>query len=284
MDAIGLHHILRVMDFHPVEANLRQSFRALAEGRPKGDVLELPGISIASLGASFQMFNTTFLSTPVPTQAALEARLNQARQHFRSRDLGWAFWICEDWLDWSIRRSLTQTCQRFGLRLSSELPGMIGMPPLPRPKRPLPPLEIRRVDSARILDDFRAIGSVSFHVPYEWFSEVFDASVPAGRPGFACYVGYHEGEPVATSASVRSEGVAGLYNIATAPARRGRGYGEAITRLTIESASVENASVENASSDGVPEPIVLQSTSQGRRIYERLGFQTVTRILVFNSV
>ena len=31
-------------------------------------------------------------------------------------------------------------------------------------------------------------------------------------------------------------------------------------------------------------PLVLQSTSWGIRLYERMGFRTVTRILVYNSV
>ena len=114
------------MDFHPVEANLRESFRVLATGRPRGDVLELPGVSIASLGAAFQMFNAAFLNRPVDGVKDLECRLDLAQRHFRSRGLPWALWICEDWLDRSARRSLTQTCARFGLRLSSEMPGMMA--------------------------------------------------------------------------------------------------------------------------------------------------------------
>ena len=52
-------------DFRPVEANLRESFRVLARGRERADVMELPGVSIASLGATFQMFNAAFLNAPV---------------------------------------------------------------------------------------------------------------------------------------------------------------------------------------------------------------------------
>src|ERR1700733_13821453 len=51
------HYTEAPMDFHPVEENLRQSFRVLAAGRPRCDVIELPGVSIASLGVAFQMFN-----------------------------------------------------------------------------------------------------------------------------------------------------------------------------------------------------------------------------------
>jgi len=63
------------MDFHPVEENLRQSFRALAAERPGASTAELPGVSIACLGVRFQMFNAAFLSGPVDGAGVLEARL-----------------------------------------------------------------------------------------------------------------------------------------------------------------------------------------------------------------
>ena len=261
------------MDFHPVEANLRQSFRVLAVGRPGGDARELPGITLASLGVAFQMFNAAFFNSSISTAQELEERLTRASDHFRARRLRWALWVCEDWLEPSVRRRLSQTCEKFGLRLSSDMPGMLARVPPRGLKRPLPQLDYRRVDSRRTLDDFRGIGSVCFHVPLQWFSEVFDESVPAERPGFTCWVAYLDGLPVATAASVPSEEAIGLYNIATAPEHRGRGFAEAITRHVIEAAGTGERS----------KPFVLQSTPQGFRLYERLGFDTVTRILVYNS-
>ncbi len=259
--------------FHCVADNLRQSFRVLANGRPRASVLELPGVSIASLGVTFQMFNAAFLSEPVETQEALEARLQAAGNHFESQALRWSFWICEDWLPtMAIRRKLSRTCETVGLRLSSELPGLAAES-IRRPARKLPAIEFRRVDSAPTLDDFRALGSTCFHVPISWFSEVFDAGINAAHP-FVCWVGYHGGQPVATAATVSAHGVTGLYNVATIPEYRHRGCGEAITRHAIDSA------VRAADSTRV----VLQSTSEGMRLYQRMGFEPVTRILVYNSV
>src|ERR1700733_15240088 len=99
------------MSFREVSDNLRESFRVLAEGRPGAEVLELPGISIASLGVSFQMFNAAFVCEPVETQAELEARLRSARSYFDTRGLPWALWICEDWLAAGVRRKLSRTCE-----------------------------------------------------------------------------------------------------------------------------------------------------------------------------
>jgi GNAT superfamily N-acetyltransferase len=256
-----------------VADNLRQSFRVLASGRPRGSVLELPGVSVASLGVTFQMFNAAFLSESVEAYPALEARLQAAKDHFDSRSLRWSFWICEDLLPTaSVRRRLSRACETFGLRLSSELPGLATQL-IRRPARKLPDIEFRRVDSPETLNDFRALGATCFHVPIAWFSEVFDAGITTAHP-FVCWVGYHGGQPVATAATVSAHGVTGLYNVATTPEHRHRGYGEAITRHAIESA------VRQANSAH----IVLQSTSDGLRLYQRMGFEPVTRILVYNSV
>ncbi len=259
------------MSFLEVADNLRQSFRALADGRPRGDVLELPGVSIASLGVSFQMFNAAFFSEHVDTQNTFEERLRAAKAHFDSRGLPWSFWICEDWLAHGIRRRLSRTCESFGLRLSAEMPGMVADRTKP-PARPLPEMEVRRVEAGTVLNDFRAIGSTCFHVPIAWFSEVFDEGV-AARHTFICWVGYRDGTPVATAASIRSNGTLGIYNVATAPEHRRRGYGEAITRYAIDAGLRE----------GGPSRLVLQSTSQGHGIYDRMGFRPVTRLLVYNS-
>jgi ribosomal protein S18 acetylase RimI-like enzyme len=262
----------RAVAFRCVEENLRQSFRVLAESRPGADIAELTGVSIASIGVSFQMFNAAFLSQPVAAQAELETRLAAIRSFFEEQERAWSFWCCEDWVAPELRRRLSRICECYGLRLSSELAGMMAdriQPPGPR----LPALDIRRVASERTLEDFRGVGSTCFHVPISWFSEVFDQSVTAGR-NFVCWVGYRDGEPIATAATVACNGAAGVYNVATIPNHRERGYGEAITRYAIDAAMREHK-VERA---------ILQATSQGLSLYQRMGFETVTRFLVYNSV
>ena len=254
-------------DFRAVETNLRESFRVLASGRERADVIELPGVSIASLGVAFQMFNAAFLSEPVGTVAEMEERLAAAHRHFHERSLPWAFWICEDWLERSVRRKLSRLCEAAGLRLTAEMPGMITKA-LKRPSRRLPPLEFRRVDADTVLQDFRTIGSHCFHVPLAWFSEVFDESI-ADRQ-FICWVGYAGGIPVTTAAGIADGGVTGIYNIATTPEYRRRGYGEVTTRYVSEAA-------------GPAKRIVLQSSSLGLRMYRQMGFDEVTRILVYYS-
>ena len=257
-------------EFRAVEANLRESFRVLAPGRPRAEVLELPGLSIASLGVTFQMFNAAFLSTPVAGPDELRDRLIAARRFFTGTGQQWSFWICEDWLDRPARRNADRVLRSHGLRLASEVPGMIAGEIEPLRRAPVH-MEFRRVACARTLADFAGIGTVCFNVPAPWYCEVFDASLPERR--FVAWVGYVDGCPVATAASVTAEGIVGLYNVATEPGRRGQGLAEATTRHAITQAREE-----------VPDaPVVLQSSSMGMNLYARLGFRAVTRFRVYNS-
>jgi ribosomal protein S18 acetylase RimI-like enzyme len=263
-------------EFESLEANLRQSFRVLAQGRPRAQLAEMEGVSIASLGAAFQMFNAAFLNSRVATRMNLVARLDCAQSLFTASRLPWSFWICEDWLERSVRRDLTGTCEDFGLFTAAEMPGMVA-DSLREPgrfasiRRTPPPLDIRRARTPDAMQDFRAIGSVCFHVPVVWFQEIFDDATPSRE--FVCWVAYRGTEPVATAATVVSDGVIGLYNVATLPGERGKGYAESVTRHAVACASRESGL----------QRVILQSTALGERLYKRLGFREVSRVVVFNS-
>ncbi len=256
------------MDFRPVETNLRDSFRALAENRPRTDLLEYPGVTIASAGVTFQMFNAAFLSEPVDSTNTLQVRIELARLHFARREMQWSLWICEDWLAKPTRKHLSKLCWDAGLRLVSEHPGM-ALHSL-TPGRPQPrDFEIAEVDSAERLEHFRTVGAECFRVPPVWFAEVFRNEVWQAAK-FRSFVGYREGKPVSTSALVVKDGIAGIYNVATLAPHRGRGYAEAITRHSILAA-------------GPVGNTILQSTTLGFRMYQRMGFRETTRILVYAS-
>jgi hypothetical protein len=222
------------------------------------------------------MFNAAFLNRPVSTREDLWARLAGARELFQSRELPWAFWIGENWLARPARRVLAGTCDEFGLRAVAEMPGMVAdairvQGRLSR-RRGAPRIDIVRAGSTAAMEDFRMIGSSCFHVPPAWFREVFDDSMPSRQ--FACWVGYCGEQPVSTAATVVSNGVIGLYNVATLPGERGRGFAETITRHAIAEASLESGFKR----------VILQSTVHGERLYKRLGFREVSRVVVFNSI
>jgi ribosomal protein S18 acetylase RimI-like enzyme len=258
------------VDFENVAANLRESFRAIAAGRAPGEIRELRGVSIASSGVAFQMFNAAFLSAPVASEAELARRIMLPSVHFNARGLEWAYWVCEDWLEARARRRSRQIFERHGLRHAVDLPGMVAERILP-PVKPPARLEIRRVRDAGTRDAFCAIGSVCFQVPLPWFREVFDNDSVWDR--FVGWVGYADGEPVSTAATVMGGGAVGVYNVGTIPEHQRRGYGESVMRHAVEDAQRRH---------GIGETI-LQSTPAGHRLYERMGFRTVSSVAVYAS-
>jgi GNAT superfamily N-acetyltransferase len=252
--------------FEPVAENLRESFRVVASSRPGGEIRELPGVSIASANVTFQMFNAAFLSEPVATEAELSRRVHLAGLHFDDRGREWAYWICEDFLDPRVRRRSRNLVERHGLRFSTELPGMAA-DELLAPRAPLPALDIRRVATRATREAFCAIGSVCFHVPIQWFREVFEN--PNVWQRFVSFVAYAGGEPVSTASVVAGAGVLGVYNVATLPGYQRRGYGEAIMRYALAQFSTAR--------------VILQSTPAGLSLYRRMGFRKVATVAVYAS-
>jgi GNAT superfamily N-acetyltransferase len=258
------------MDFESVAANLRESFRVVAAHRSGGELQEMEGVSIASAGVAFQMFNAAFLSAPVVSEGQMDLRAAQAAVHFAARGQRWAYWICHGWLDGRTGRRLQPLLRKRNLYQAVELPGMLAEDVLP-PVRKLPKMDLRRVCEGPVKDAFCAIGATCFNVPLAWFCEVFDNH--GVWNDFAAYVGFVDGEPVSTAATVIGGGVVGVYNVATMPGRRLGGYGEAVMRHALEQARREHGLSRT----------ILQSTPQGFDLYQRMGYRTVTSIAVFCS-
>lgn len=259
------------MDFRCVEHNLRDMFRSLAAARSGAEVREARGVTVVSLGATFQMFNAVFLSAPVESEAEFQTRIAVGAQFMAARGLPWSLWVCDDWLAAPLRKRANRICAGTGLQLATDMPGMV-LERLKDPERAVPELEVVRVISEPDRRAFCGIGSVCFHVPSDWFNEIFDERMKE-RSDFEGWVAYLHGEPVATAATVTTGGVIGLYNVAVLPDFRGRGYGEAVMR---------HAAGQARRKSGL-DRVILQSTRQAIRMYERMGFSAVTRILVFTS-
>ena len=86
------------------------------------------------------------------------------------------------------------------------------------------------------------------------------------RPGLRCYVGESDGEVVTTGLGATRGSSVGIFNIATPPEHRGRGFGAAITARAVSDGFADGARWS-----------YLQSSLAGYDIYTRLGFATVER-------
>ena len=101
----------------------------------------------------------------------------------------------------------------------------------------------------------------------EWLE--FAATQPACYP----LVAEADGEIVGTGVGTANGPVGWIGTIFIAPDRRGRGLGRAITQAIID--RLESAGCRS---------LVLVATSEGRRLYERMGFELQTRYHILQAI
>jgi ribosomal protein S18 acetylase RimI-like enzyme len=129
--------------------------------------------------------------------------------------------------------------------------------------------EIRVVDDVAGIRDHVVAVAAGFGFPEEIAGQVVTQAL-LGRPGIRVYVGYVDGRPVTTGLGFRTGSTMGVYNIATVPSHRRRGYGEAMTRRILGDGVADGCTVA-----------ILQSSDMGRPIYERLGFRSVVEYVAY---
>lgn len=157
---------------------------------------------------------------------------------------------------------------RAGFRYGGEEPGMAVDLRLV-PHRELADLHVRRVRDKGELSVWartlaRGFGEGAREA--DWVEEVY------GRLGFAAnglwrhYLGFTDGEPMATSSLFLGGGVAGIYFVMTVPEARRQGIGAAITAAALHDAAAHGYRIG-----------VLAASAAGRRVYARLGFAEYCR-------
>ncbi len=105
--------------------------------------------------------------------------------------------------------------------------------------------------------------ATGFEAPEAPFLQFITPSVLA-LPGVRCYLGEVDGEPVTTGMGVSVGPFVGIFNIATAPVHRGRGYGAAVTARAVTDGLAAGAQWS-----------WLQSSAPGHSLYRRLGFRDI---------
>jgi ribosomal protein S18 acetylase RimI-like enzyme len=138
------------------------------------------------------------------------------------------------------------------------------------PRGGLPPLRVEPVETPSQQRSFAEITALSFEIPYVIADAVY-AQPLAWAGDYKGIVGVADGRVVAIAAIVETKDAIGIYSLATHPAFRRRGYGEALLR----------GAVAHAEKRSGPRRIVLQASEAGHALYRRLGFRDVTRFAVY---
>jgi len=113
--------------------------------------------------------------------------------------------------------------------------------------------------------------AAGFEAPEAMFAPLTTARMLAA-PGVRLYAGDVAGEPVTTAMSFTVGDAVGIFNVATLRAHRRRGYGAAITARAV---------AEGLDAGGTW--AWLESSKEGLRVYERLGFETAETRAVWKA-
>lgn len=232
------------------DANYFETFRRLAEGG--GEVIEIDGLLLTVLGAPVAAFNVAFVTRPL---ADPDSSLREAIDYFDGRALPFIVRVREG-VDAAAERALLS----LGLQHTDSVPGMVMAEMLPSPPAP-DGLSIRTVGSEDDREAYAEILAAGFGLPVE-IARRLTTERMLSHPEVELHLGYLEGEAVVSGALIRSEEVAGVYNIATVPAYRRRGLGEAMTWHAVRRGTEAGCTIAS-----------LQSSEMGEPIYRRMGFR-----------
>jgi ribosomal protein S18 acetylase RimI-like enzyme len=163
-----------------------------------------------------------------------------------------------------IRRGRTPAFEREAARLGltgeEPLPGMVAAPEeLGRPD--VPGLEILRIETADGLAQALAVAAEGFGAPPDLLAPLYLMDV-AAVDGLAYYVGRVDGRDVSTSIGYTLDDTVGVFNVATPPEHRGRGYGAALTAEAAREGFAAGADLA-----------WLQASAIGLSVYRKLGFR-----------
>lgn len=254
---------------HPVDPNLlarclentferlRQAARA-ANGR-----LIVEGDGLLLIAAKGLPWITGATLARMPDDPA--ATLQRAATFFAERGLTWGLTAAGD-----VAEAIAPSATALGLAPGERLPGMV-LTPLAGDMPHVPGLAIREVRDPTSLVLFYTTSAIGFGEGEDLFPLVYPPLV-LQRPDLTLYLGFLDGEPVATAVRITSHGIAGIGGVSTVPAARRRGIGEAITR--------------RAALDGVAEGCrasFLQASAMGFDLYQRMGYRHVIDFQTWQS-
>jgi GNAT superfamily N-acetyltransferase len=227
-----------------------------------------PGLLFFASGLDRSTWQNAVIHTDLTPEEA-DARIGATVAWFRSRGLPFT-WVAGPHQG---PADLAARLEAHGLTLDADEPGMAAE--LARAAEPPMPagLTIERVrDDAgalRLLVVSRLANDLDPDVSGVAIERVSPASYAEDEP-LQFYLAYLDGEPVACAQLFLGAGVAGIYNVGTVPAARGKGVGGAITAAAMRAARERGYRIA-----------VLSASAMGEPVYRRLGFAEYSRSVIY---
>ncbi len=252
-----------------VESNLRVAMGSYSLVGDLSDKQELGGLALTSCGFDSAVFNAAMPTRGGIDKIELEGMIGAAREHYGSRKLGWTFWLCHGLLRPQIVGACNEIFRSRGMHPIAHPPGMFAERLIGQP-RSTPELSIRRVDDDAGRLEFAYLSSLIFSLPFSTARRIYGGE-SFWKASITGWIGHVEGKAVSLVTVVIGSGAAGVYSLGTLPGYEGKGFGEAILRHALKVAHEES---------GI-EVTVLQTTRQGLKLYQKLGYRVVTDFSVY---
>jgi GNAT superfamily N-acetyltransferase len=237
------------------DKNLAHEWAAIA--RHAGFQLgQTDSMTLTASGLPVAFFNGGFAHAESSDPACC---IGNAIAFFARADVPFLLWLRDGAYDDLIAAGLAAGLHHVGGPPSMALAniGEIGPPP--------DELELRFAGAPAELRDHLAVLAAGFGMPADVLQRVMVDSLLEDAD-MAIVVGRADGVPVTTAMLALSGETAGIYNVATLPEQRGKGYGEAATWAAIGEGARRGCTHS-----------ILQSSDSGHPIYERMGFVDVGR-------
>jgi ribosomal protein S18 acetylase RimI-like enzyme len=167
-------------------------------------------------------------------------------------------------------QDLDQHLLRFGFAKRSEAIGMaVDLSEWPLNSVPPPALEIHTVSDDLSLQSWAKVVTIGLFRRPESEADHFAHVISKATSGCdtTLYLGTVGGQPVASSTLYLSDGIAGIYHVATLPDFRNKGIGRSITLAPLLRAKAMGFRTA-----------ILQATQLGQPVYTRLGFVELSRL------
>lgn len=246
------------------EASVLGLIRA-AEGRPWLRAIVEPDVVIASTGIPAPPFNV--ISATRFSDETADRRIDQTLAVARDLGLPFSWWIGP----LTTPADLPRRLRRRDLHLIDSPAMALDLAGWRTPET-VPPVEVERVRDQAAFHDACDVVALGFDMP----RDIIDAfETRFGELGFGdeaairTYLLRWQGRPVATALGQRDGDVVGIYNVATVPDARGRGFGSAVTAAALADRAREGCTLA-----------ILESSDMGLHVYERLGFRRVGVVTV----